>query len=283
MKRFALSWIDNGCGRLWLVRRGYVTEVLDRIDEIFGGFQPVSLDALDERASLQRRVDIKYLVPLDRLAQVSDALRGDYEILEIDGQRVFEYESTYFDTSALDSFHDHIASRRPRYKLRTRYYVTNESCMFEVKVKRDDDETVKRHIDYEPDDRRKIKPSARELFSETFEECSVKRPEGDPRPSLVTRFRRVTVAAINQPERITVDFGVELQSPDGDTAAMDESLAIIETKTPDGSGPVDRMLRDEGLDPLSLSKYRLGIGLLVAPEADREYSRRLQGAVAVSR
>jgi hypothetical protein len=264
-----------------VVQRGYVTEMSDRIAEIFGGFQPVSLEALDERASLQRRVDNKYLVPLDRLAQLSDALRGDYEILEIDGERVFDYESTYFDTPALDCFHDHIGNRRPRYKLRTRFYVTTRSCIFEVKVKRDDGETVKRHIDYESDDRREIKASARELFSETLEECSVKRPQDDPRSSLLTRFRRVTVAAIDQPERITVDFGVELRAPGGDTAAIDESLAIIETKTQDGSGPVDRMLGDEGLDPLSLSKYRLGIGLLVAPEKDREYSHRLQGQFAV--
>lgn len=256
--------------------------MLGRIAEIFGGFQPVSLQALDERASLQRRVDNKYRVPVERLAQVSDALCGDYEILEIDGERVFQYESTYFDTPALDCFHDHVNDHRPRYKLRTRFYVTTRSCIFEVKVKRDDDETVKRHIEYEPDDRGKLKPTARELISDTLRECSVRPPGDDPRASLVTRFRRVTLAAVDQPERITVDFGVQLQAPGGDTAAMDEALAIIETKTPDGTGPVDRMLSEEGLDPLSMSKYRLGIGLLIAPEEDHEYSHRLQAAFAVA-
>lgn len=256
--------------------------MVGRIREIFGGFQPVSLETLDERASLQRRVDNKYLVPLDRLARVAEALRGDYEILEIDGERVFEYESTYFDTPALDCFHDHVRDRRPRYKLRTRFYVTTRGCIFEVKVKRDDDETVKRHIDYKANDRRELKPSARKLFSQTLEECSVRPPQGDPRPVLLTRFRRVTVAAVDQPERITADFGVELRALDGDTTAMDESLAVIETKTHDGTGRVDRMLKDEGLDPLSLSKYRLGIGTLVAPEEDREYSHGLQGAFAAA-
>lgn len=252
------------------------------IAERFGGFQPVSLETLDERASLQRRVDNKYLIPLERLARVADALRGEYEILEIDGDRVFEYESTYFDTPALDCFHDHVNDHRPRYKLRTRFYVTTRSCIFEIKVKRDDDETVKRHIDYEPDDRRELKPSARELISATLKECSVSPPQEDPRPTLITRFRRVTMAAVDHPERITVDFGVELQAPGAETAAMDEALAIIETKTPDGTGPVDRMLREEGLDPLSLSKYRLGIGRLLAPDEDHEYRHGLQAAFAVA-
>lgn len=249
---------------------------------MFGDFPPVSLEDLDERASLQRRVDNKYLVPLDRLARVSAALRGDHEVLEIDAERVFEYESTYFDTPALDCFHDHVGDRRPRYKLRTRFYVTTGSCIFEVKVKRDDDETVKRHIDYNPGDRREIKPPASELFSQTLETCSVTRPDGDPRQSLITRFRRLTVAGIDRPERTTIDFDVELQTPGGDTAAIDESLAIVETKTSDGAGQVDRVLKDEGLEPVSLSKYRLGIGLLVVPGEDSDYSRKLHTAIAAS-
>jgi hypothetical protein len=90
-------------------------------------------------------------------------------------------------------------------------------------------------------------------------------------------------AAIDQPERITVHFGVELHAPGGDTAAMDESLAIIETKTQDGTGPVDRTLKDEGLDPLSLSKYRLDIGLVVAAEEDRSTRTGCRGALRWSR
>lgn len=154
---------------LCVVRRGYVAGVRERIEQIFGGLRPVSLESLDERASLQRRVDNKYLVPLDRLTRVTDALRGDHEILEIDGERVFDYESTYFDTPSFDSFHDHVRDHRPRYKLRTRFYVTSGSCIFEVKVKRDDGETVKQHIDYDPGDRRNIQLPARELLSQTLE------------------------------------------------------------------------------------------------------------------
>lgn len=255
------------------------------IAQIFADFRPVSLESLDERASLQRRVDNKYLVPVERLAQVAEALRGDHEILEIEGERVFEYESTYFDTPALDCFHDHVGDRRPRYKLRTRFYVTTGSCIFEVKVKREDDETVKRHIDYDPEERRSIDPQARELLARTLEECSVNMPDDELRASLITRFRRVTVGAIDRPERTTIDFDVELQAPGAEVATIDDSLAIVETKTSDGAGYADRVLGDQGVEPISLSKYRLGVGLLLAPEEEenRDYLRGLHTAFAVRR
>lgn len=78
-----------------------------------------------------------------------------------------------------------------------------------------------------------------------------------------------------------IDFGVELQVPGGDKGAINESLAIVETKTADGEGRADRMLKDEDLAPVSLSKYRLGIGLVVLPQEDRDYARRLQGEFRV--
>jgi hypothetical protein len=244
----------------------------ERIREAFKAFGPVSLDELNERASLQRRVDNKYIVPLDDLARLTQALRDDHDVLEIDGERVFDYESSYFDTPSLQCFHDHIRDRRPRYKARTRCYVTTGDCFFEVKVKREDDETVKHNVDYDPDERQTIQPAAHDLVTEMLSECGFGEPDGELRPSLVTRFQRVTVASRERPERTTFDFGVELDAPDGDTAAIDESYAIAETKTPDGEGAWDRALREAGLEPISVSKYRVGMGLLHAPDEDSGYA-----------
>ncbi len=40
---------------------------------------------------------------------------------------------------------------------------------------------------------------------------------------------------------------------------------LLETKSEDGRSPCDRILHEHGgLEPVSISKYRLGIGLLVA-------------------
>jgi VTC domain len=243
------------------------------VSRLFSHFGPISLDELNDRAALQRRVDNKYLVPLNDLERLTDALAHEQDVLEIDTERVFEYDSTYFDTPSLQCFRDHVEDRRPRYKVRTRCYVATGDCFFEVKVKRSDDETSKRNVEYDPEKRGSILPEARDLVAGALSECDLGEPDGNLSATLVTRFERVTLAARVRPERTTFDFGVELVAAGGDAAALDRDHAIVETKTPDGEGEWDRALRDSGHEPISLSKYRVGVALLCAPGEDDRYAR----------
>ena len=89
------------------------------------------------------------MVDLGQLERLFDGLRADHEALEIDGKREFDYRSTYFDTPELTCFYDHVRDHKPRFKLRTRHYVTTRKCVFEVKLKLEDGETVKHSIDYD--------------------------------------------------------------------------------------------------------------------------------------
>lgn len=243
---------------------------------LFRALHPISLDTLNDRAALQRRTDNKYLVALDDLARLVEELADQHEVLEIDGERVFEYESTYFDTPSLRCFRDHVEDRRPRYKLRTRCYVTTGVCHFEVKVKPDDGDTLKRSVDYDPDERGTVEPAAHELIADVLGECGLDEPDERLRPSLITAFRRVTVVGRERPERTTFDFGLNLSAPDGNVAQLERQYAIAETKTPDGNGAWDAALADAGLEPISLSKYRIGTGLLHAPNDDADYAPELK-------
>lgn len=250
-------------------------------DHPFLHFSSISLDELNDRAALQRRTDNKYLLPLDDLRQLAEALGDEHDVLEIDGERVFEYESTYFDTPSLQCFRDHVEDRRPRYKVRTRCYVTTGDCFFEVKVKRSDDDTSKRSVEHDPERRGSIPAEARELVAETLSKCGLGEPDGELSATLVTRFDRVTVAARESPERTTFDFGIELVAPDGDTAVLDRDYVILETKTEDGDGAWDRALRGAGYEPISLSKYRVGIALLRARDQDGAYASEEKRLFAV--
>jgi hypothetical protein len=243
---------------------------------LFSALSPVSLDALNERAALQRRTDNKYLVALEDLRPLIEELGGQHEVLEIDRERVFEYESTYFDTPSLRCFRDHIRDRRPRYKTRTRCYVTSGFCQFEVKVKRDSGETIKRSLDYDPDTRDTVDPAARGLIAEVLPECGLEEPAEELVPSLITAFRRVTIVARERPERTTFDFAVSLRTPDGNVAQLERGYVIAETKTPEGEGAWDSALAAAGLKPVSLSKYRIGTGLLAAPDDDADYAPELK-------
>jgi hypothetical protein len=236
----------------------------DEIKQLVHGFPPVGLEEMDKRAALQRRVDNKYVVSLDELGPLLERMHDDHEVLEIDGRREFDYDSTYFDTPSLDCFRTHVEGRRPRYKARTRCYLNSGDCFFEVKVKRSDGETVKRSIEYEHDDRSEILPSARELLSDTLASCDMPVAGDELAATLVTRFRRVTLVAREFPQRVTIDLGLELDSPADGAVEIDERHAIVETKTPDGEGTCDRVFAAAGNEPEALSKYRLGVGMLLS-------------------
>ena len=243
-----------------------------RLDE----FEPVSLEELDERASLQKRVDDKYIVTLDRLADLLGDLRADHQVLEIDGCRTFDYRSVYFDTPDYRCFTEHVRDVKPRFKLRTRHYITTEQCVFEVKVKQADGETVKESIDYEGASADRLTDEAHELIAEVLARHGID-PPAELRPTLATEFRRSTLGLADGPERQTIDRELRLRCGD-DLLCLGDDRALLETKTEDGEGRADRALREAGVEPVSFSKYRLGIGQLARPGEDLGYDEPLRPA-----
>jgi hypothetical protein len=228
---------------------------------------PVSLEALDERAALRRRVDRKYVVAREDLAAVVDAAHGGYEVLEIDGHRSFDYESVYLDTPDLRCFRDHVESRRPRFKIRTRLYRETQACFVEVKVKTADEETAKRQRPHHPGAHGGLDPDARRFLDAALSELVGEPAPVKLAPSLTTRYRRITLGAVDGGERVTCDFELRLVAGDGRATKLREHLVLVETKTEEGGGAVDRLLAERGHEPVTVSKYRLGVGLLVADDA----------------
>jgi hypothetical protein len=218
--------------------------------------------------ALQRRVDNKYLLPWERFAELALELGDSHEALDVNGLRVFSYSSVYFDTPDLLCFSDHVGGRVPRFKVRTRRYHESEVCSFEVKVKLEDDETVKDNLDYDPGDHGRITPEARRFLDEVIRNATGRAAPGELEPALTTRFRRGTLGAVDGSDRITIDFEVRMERPDGDVVCLVPDHVVVETKSEDGKGGCDRLLQEAGITPISLSKYRLGIGTLAAADPD---------------
>ena len=63
-------------------------------------WKSISLEAMNEKAAMQTRVDRKYIVDAETAAKVLSTLDADASVMEIDGQRDFAYDSVYFDTPA---------------------------------------------------------------------------------------------------------------------------------------------------------------------------------------
>jgi VTC domain len=219
---------------------------------------PVSLKTLDERAALLRRVDNKYAVPLETFVDLAQRLRDDHQVLEIDGRRAYSYSTTYFDTPDLRCFVDHVEDRVPRFKTRSRLYEDSGMCVFEVKLKRSEDETDKRQIEYAADDRMRLTAEAVSCVRSALSDADLDAPE-DLEASLTTRFERTTLASRERSERLTCDSGVRLIGRDGDVVEMHKDLVLIETKSERGESPADRELQRISVATISLSKYRVGM------------------------
>ena len=241
-----------------------VTPLLKTLD----GLRPIALRDLEERAALQRRVDRKYLVPLAVLERLVAALAGDHDALEIQGRRVFGYESVYFDTPDLRCFRDHVEGREPRFKVRSRLYTDSGASAFELKVKLGDGETAKESLDEDRADHGRLTEAA-EGFLQHHLGRLLELDELPPlEHSLATTFRRATLGARSGAERVTCDVALELRRPDGTAVRLIDDHAIVETKSEGGDGRADHALRELGAEPVSLSKYRVGIGLLAARDPE---------------
>jgi hypothetical protein len=226
----------------------------------------VSLDELESRAALPRRVDRKYVVDAERLDELVSRLSREHDVLEIDGERAFAYESTYFDTPDLRCFHDHVRDREPRFKARSRWYRESGLCVFEVKIKRANGDTDKRQTDYSAERRAFVTPQAAAFVDDALSDVGLA-PSRGLEASLTTSFRRMTFAAHEGGARLTRDFDVEL-SRGQSSAALRDPMTLLETKSEDGDSSADRVLASMGIEEVDLSKYRTGIALLVADPSD---------------
>jgi VTC domain len=230
-------------------------------------FAPIDLKALNAKAAMLERLDNKYVVRAPTLAAAAQELAGLFDVLEIEGRRSFTYETCYFDDADLRSYYDHQQGRRQRVKVRVRKYVEAALCFVEVKLKDKRGSTVKKRMPYDPtlfgtlDDRalEHVEMAHQALYGRPFG----KRLE----PVLSMSYRRVTLVAREGGERMTIDTRIHfngLLAEDGRAPQRhtDDEIFIVETKSANGHGLADAVLRRHHQHPTnSCSKYCVGMSL----------------------
>ena len=231
-------------------------DLLRQID----GFDPISLPELDSHAGLQARVDRKYIVDFDTLERLLALMGNDYLALEIDGERLQQYDSVYLDTPDLMGYKHHLQGRRKRFKARTRLY-GGTACFFDLKMKGSRGETVKRRLALPPAAHGSLTTDASAFLKrELLQEYGSAAPP-QLLPTMHNSFARLALTHRRREERLTLDFGLALGRVDSDdTYRMRPDHVLIEAKSPNGLGTVDRILPHLGARPLEMcSKYCLGI------------------------
>ncbi len=223
---------------------------------------PIGLDELMELAELQTRMDRKYFVPADVFRRMIDELARDLRVLEIDGLRIFGYESVYFDTPDLATYRAHLQRRRQRFKARTRTYTDSGLTMFEVKLAGARGETVKQRVPHPAEHHAELTDEALAHLRTTL--CRAYHQDPPPRmqPTVVTTYRRTTFVTRSGDARLTGDVG--LVSRDGLHEVHDTGAhVLVESKSGGrGGSAADRILRKLGVRPAAVSKYAVAVAAL---------------------
>jgi hypothetical protein len=241
----------------------------------------VDLDTVMTVAPLARRVDRKYLVPLTDAVRLVAALADSHHVLAIRDRRCTTYRSTYLDTDDLQLCRAHLQGRRLRWKARSRLYLEDGLCRFEVKVRGGRDETVKHSVDRDLGAYGRYGQVERDFISGVLDDRR-SAPSG-LRPVLEVGYTRATLVDLDEGTRLTIDHGVVGRPVADDTSvlrrgavAVDHDRVVIETKTGRHPGPADRLLGQMGHRPLALSKYATSAALLAHGVPDN-HVRRLVG------
>lgn len=218
----------------------------------------LSLAEVTAKADLQTRTDRKYLVPAEDFQRLIMALGAGLAVLEIDGKRMFGYESAYFDTPHLRGYHDHAHGRRRRFKVRTRTYLDSAQCALEVKTEGGRGETVKERADYDMADRYRLTERGRDLAATQIGSTAT---AAQLQLALTTGYQRTTIVDLVGQSRMTCDVDLTFSGPDK-TGSGPQDKVLVESKTAGTASRVDRLLWRLGHRPLGLSKYCAGLAVL---------------------
>lgn len=239
-------------------------------EERLAALPAVALAQVDAVASLQTRVDRKYIVPAQAWADVVGAVPG-LRCLEIDGSRVFGYASLYYDTPELSAYRAAARRRPSRYKVRTREYVDSGARAVEVKLRAASGATVKHRMGIGTQDAPDALAAPVRAFLSSFAQVA---PDVDALvPQLETRYDRATL--VGDGARITIDRDVVGIGTRGAIASFGDVL-IVETKTTGRACAVDRSLWARGFRPSRVSKYCTSLAALHPDLPHHPWSRTLR-------
>jgi hypothetical protein len=234
-----------------------ITRDLDDLGAL-GILAPVALDEVTAVADLQTRRDRKYVIHRSVLSDLLAESWPAARVLTIDGARSFRYESIYFDTPDLTSYHG-AARRRPRrFKVRTRSYLDQGTCFVEVKVRDARGRTVKHRHPHDLDRRTQLTDAGRQFVTTVEHTANV---VDQLQATLATAYRRATLVLADTHARVTIDVDVAWHQPDGRHADL-PGVALVETKTAGPPCLFDRALWRHGHRPVTISKYCTGLAAL---------------------
>ena len=233
------------------------------LDDILAQFTPISLNEM-ESVKLMNRIDTKYAISIAQLPDILRAAQADYYVQQIDGKRIADYDTIYYDTDTLDMYIRHHDRQLVRQKIRVRQYVDSNLTFLEIKRKNNKGRTKKKRITVPgfAINGATVGHGKEDISVADFIEQKSRYTWQAIHPTLRTRFARITLVNRLKTERLTIDTHLLWENIlTGEQKTFPE-LVVIELKR-DGNVPslmTDIML-NRHIHPFKISKYCIGTAL----------------------
>jgi len=215
-------------------------------------FHAIGLEETNAKASLLERVDTKYALKLDAIASLLHACKEQYDILEINGKRLLNYETTYFDTNLLCYYHAHHAGHGNRLKIRVRKYEDDANCYLEVKHKNNKGITQKTRATY-PDQfhvSSKLKDPPFTRLQHMI--------KNNLKQTILIHYLRITLVSKTVQERVTIDYKINFSNAEHQVSMPEYAVAEVkQAKT--GPSHFTQLMKSKNIREGGISKYCLGV------------------------
>ena len=212
----------------------------------------VTLDELDTVRLLDRK-DTKFVFNQIHLPLILEKVKPFYKILEINNDRVFTYDTTYFDTDDFLFYNQHHNGEKKRFKIRSRTYSSTNQSFFEIKIKNNKDRTVKKRLPIDGINKY-LGEQEKDLVSEI-----IGLPPNQITPKLNVQFSRITLTDNSFNERLTIDTNISANN--GSSSKIFNQLVISEIKQIkyDPKSDFIQILRNLKIQEMRFSKYCMGM------------------------
>lgn len=225
-----------------------------KIHNLIQQFDSVSLGDLDKL--LLQRQDRKFFFHIFKLPILLEKLQNDFLVLDINGQRIHNYLSVYYDTINLEMYHAHHNQKGNRYKIRLRTYLDSDISFCEIKIKNNKNYTIKKRTSISKEE------ISKNLFPEDFINRYTPYKFQEIAPKMTISFGRITLTDKAFTQRLTFDINVTFNN--GENTRTLNNLVIAELKQMryNNASVVLQIFKKEEIRSIKISKYCIGTALL---------------------
>ncbi len=216
------------------------------IHKIIETFDPITLSQMDE-VSLMSRVDTKFVFDLDVFLTVLPQLKEHYFLLDVNGTKLSNYRSLYFDTDDFLFFKAHHNGKKNRSKVRFREYIDSGLCFLEVKRKNNKGVTNKVRMKVP-----KIEPHLKDKNLSYVQSLIGKQELYAKHWNM---FSRITMVNKHIKERLTFDVDFKFEADDKKGSFENVVIAEVKQEKVNYASTFMRLIKQNGVRPFRISKY----------------------------